>query len=309
MKQAIFTVVNSKWRNELNVFTQSWYHSKPADVDYILVHDGKVDPVNLNHQPDVVLTIPESYVKRLQISDKHTYLKPGWEIISARIFILDILKDKYDKLLYLDADTLVVDLPALLTYFPQKTIAAVEAEFSRESIDIIDQEIGFGLGKKIRILEQRRLNPSGYVNSGVMIINTERLRNLPFNISELFVRTFKELVFIDQDFINLAFSNDIEYLDRSYNYIPLPVLKDSSNNLVKYGQVAQEYYNRPLTDLKVIHYISGWRPWQPSATPKYEVLDVSPVMKIYREVVDNTPGIDETFRRSVEENYSSYVKK
>lgn len=308
MKQAIFTVVNRRWVNELNIFVESWYKDKPSDVDYVLVHDGSITLDLLNYQPDVVLTLPQEQINRLKQTDLHRFLKDGWQINCGRIFIMDMLKDKYDKLLYFDTDTLVVNLQALLNYNPKKTIAAVEAEFTRQSIDIIDREIGLGLAKKIRILEQRRLNPNGYVNSGVMIINTKNLRNLSFNISEVFIRTFTNLVYIDQDFINLLFSEDIEYLDRSFNFIPLPTLRNSDGEVVKYGPKSQEYIDKYLDDLKVIHYISGWRPWLPSDTVKHETLDVTPIMQIYAEVIKRTPNIDKRFFKSFEENYKSYAK-
>ena len=309
MKQAIFTVVNSTWKNELNIFVESWIQDKPSDVDYILVHDGSIDPSMLNHQPDILTILPEELVDRLTRTDVHRFLKTGWQINCGRIFVMDMFKDKYDKLLYFDADTLVVDLPALLRYTPVKTIAAVEAEFTRESIEIVDKETGFGLASKVRILEQRRLNPSGYVNNGVMIINTSNLRKLPFNISELFIRTFGHLVFIDQDFINVAFSNDIEYLDRSYNLIPFPTLRDSDNNPIEYGTKSQEYFDQPLSDLKVIHYISGWRPWQPTKINKAKMLNVDRLIEIYLEVFNRTPNLDQEFRRSVKENFRDYIRK
>lgn len=311
MKQAIFTVVNGAWVNELNIFVESWIRNKPADVDYILVHDGTLNTERLNHQPDILTTIPQEYIKRLKQGEGevHKALKKGWEINSARIFIMDIYKDVYDKLIYFDADVLVVDLQAFLEYTPVKLIAAVEAEFTRESIEIVEKETNFRLANKIRILEQRRLNPLGYVNNGVMIINTVKLRSLPFNLSEMFVRTFGQLAFIDQDFINLVFSNDIEYLDRSFNYIPLPMLRDSKGTLVKYGKDAQKYYDKPVGNLKAIHYISGWRPWLISDTPKYEILNVKPVMDVYMQALERTPNVDKRFYRSAQENYGTYVKE
>lgn len=309
MKQAIFTVVNGAWINELNVFVESWIKDKPSDVDYILVHDGTLDTSRLNHQPDLLTVIPKNYINRLQKSEAHRYLKTGWKINSARIFMMDILKGNYDKLLYFDADTIVVDLPAFLDYCPEKTIAAVEAEFTRESIGMVSEDTGLNLSGKVRIIEQRLLNPSGYINNGVMIIDANRLRNIPFNISELFIRTFKELVFIDQDFINLAFSEDIEYLDRSFNVIPLPTMEGPDKEVVEYSTQVQEYYDRAVSSAKAFHYISGWRPWQPSKLAKSDILDVTVAMEAYMKVIRRTPNIDPNFAKSAEENYLTYVRK
>lgn len=309
MKQAIFTVVNGAWINQLNIFVESWYKDKPDDVDYILVHDGTIGLEDLNHKPDLMVELEEKWLNSLVKTEAHRFLKPSWKINCGRIFIMDLYKEKYDKLIYFDADTVVVDLQAFLNYHPQKSIAAVEAEFTRESISIVDDETGFGLTNKLRILEQRRLNPSGYVNNGVLIINTAKLRNLPFNISEVFIRTFGRLEFIDQDFINLVFSKDIEYLDRSYNFIPLPILRDSTGAVIQYGEATQNYFNKPLDRLKAIHYISGWRPWEPTEELKSEVLNVNKIVEIYNELIERTPKIYNMFRRSVKENSKYYIRK
>lgn len=145
-----------------------------------------------------------------------------------RYYVTELLPET-DRVLWLDADTLVrKSIEELYNIdFEGKSFAGVYDHTS-------DPEARLGI--------------SDYINSGVLMINTKKLRETGK------MNEFWELVaspdykgeLPDQDALNIVFRDDIKELDVKYNTFPL-----NSNEYADY-----------LTDRAVIvHYISKYKPW------------------------------------------------
>ena len=128
-----------------------------------------------------------------------------------RLFASSILKD-IDKLLYLDADSLIFGSFKELWGFnlDEFYIGAVEDLLS---IDIVKTNIGMESSK-------------GYVNAGFLLINLKKWREV--NIEEKFLdfqtKTHDKFIFHDQGIINGVCKDHILYLHPKYNLMVLHLI-------------------------------------------------------------------------------------
>jgi len=308
IKIAILTTINKDWIDIFNVFVESWIIDKPKNVDFIVYHNGGVNLEMMNHKPEFLKEFEETKLKKLMEFTNHKHYKPGWSIMAARIFALEELRDKYDYLLYLDADTIVCDLPALLSLRTESYLIAVKSEFSDDSAELIQKCLNINISSYLRHEEQLNINPNNYINAGVMMFNLNKVNSLPFNISTLFIYSFPNLPFIDQDFINLIFSKNIEIVDRSYNFCCPPILVVDKKHTPFTSEIISHYMNymdKPI----VIHYINGWRPWDVSYVEKYDIFPFDKMIKIYLDVFYRTPNLNQSFIKKIEMIYEQFKFK
>lgn len=299
MRTAIFTIINNSWIDIFNVFIESWIHDKPTNVDFILFHDDTFDLNSLNYKPDYFIKIPND-VYLLKKQKNQIFHKTNWHINSSRIFIIEEYKNIYDQMIYLDADTIVLDINSLINYESDKSICAVKNEFTEEIIELLQKYNKIDIKRYKRYTDQIEINPNGYINAGVLILNMTKIRKLPFNIKTLFIKMFPTLTFNDQDFINIIFSNDIEYLDREYNYMPLPILKNKNSEIIIYDDKIKSLYSSYDNKLKVIHYLSGWRLWDNSIlNEKSKLLNIDKIIYEYMKFFHKTNNLSINFTKKV----------
>lgn len=110
-----------------------------------------------------------------------------------------------------------------------------------------------------------------YINSGVLLMNLERIRETHYLIEEaisFFKNTKSELP--DQDFLNMIFKDDILYLDNKFNYEP----KESNS----------------LTDLHgyIWHFVGFAKPWNMFTGAEADYL--------YWDYLSHTPWRDELIK-------------
>jgi lipopolysaccharide biosynthesis glycosyltransferase len=308
VKIAIVATINKDWIDIFNVFVESWIKDKPKDVDFIVYHGGDVKLEMMNYEPNILKEVGKDKLETLNKLTNHKHYKPGWNIMASRIFALEELRSKYDYLLYLDADTIVCDLPSLLSLRTESYLIAVESEFVDETAELIQQYLTVDVSKYLTYKEQRYINPNGYINAGVMMFNLNKVNSLPFDISIMFISCFSNLPFIDQDFINLLFSNDIEIVDRSYNFCCPPALV-VDKSIVPYSKEIVNHYLKYLDKPKVIHYINGWRPWDIGYTKKSDIFPFDKILTFYLDVFRRTPNLNQLFVDRVEGIYKQYKLK
>ena len=139
---------------------------------------------------------------------------PSWkgnQVANARLFFQDILEtSRLDKLLYLDADTIVNgDLSSILKY--KGTVNAVLETMFKYRLEA--------------------LNLKRYFNSGVLLIDIEKWLERDFLKTLIDYRTKNPhipLNYPDQDLLNLAIGNDINPIPLRYN-LPVYALMDRFN--------------------------------------------------------------------------------
>lgn len=151
-----------------------------------------------------------------------------------RFFIPDLFPD-YEKVLYLDCDTIILgDISELYNTDIKDYFVAAALEEVMQTVPVFGNYTVKFLG----------VPTEQYFNAGVLLINNKRF--LKFKIAEKFVELSKQYVFRvtqDEDYLNVLCKNRVKYLDLGWN---------------------KTAYKNPEFDdknLKLIHYKINWKPW------------------------------------------------
>lgn len=151
-----------------------------------------------------------------------------------RYILAEILPKNIKKIIYLDADILVIgDISGLWsTNLENNYIAGVEDSF------IVDEKYKPIIG----LTESDR-----YVNAGVLLFNLDLIRK-DDKTKELFENTirFNDVIqYQDQDILNITFKTRIKVVDIKYNF--------TSRDSVKYPE--------KCNSVVIIHYTGSVKPW------------------------------------------------
>ena len=150
-----------------------------------------------------------------------------------RLLVTELLPEYIKKALYLDIDILVrnnlqelynIDLDGNL-------MAAVIDQTCDNENEIHLKRIGL-------------YRPYHYVNSGVLLFDIENMRK-SININDIFkiITEKTDLIFADQDALNIYFKDNIKYINNTYNYIPFYGIEKKEKNP------------------KIVHFIGDKKPW------------------------------------------------
>jgi len=167
-----------------------------------------------------------------------------------RLFTPFLLPENIDKVLYMDVDLVCTD----------------------SILDIYNEEIGdnYFVGcedKGITKEDLERLKlplDYKYINAGVVLINLKKMREnfTEKKIVEMILEQCKDLRFLDQDFINKNFYNEIKVISNKYNWI------------VK----TCKYKDMPYKPA-ILHYAGSTKPWHDNVN-RYENEFIEPYYKI-----------------------------
>lgn len=172
--------------------------------------------------------------------------------IYSRYLLPDILTDK-ERVLYLDADILVTGNISKLYY----------DDFENNYIIGI-RDIGIGKPMFEQYLQSLNLHGKGYINSGVLVMNLDKIRQ-DDKVEELITTTIRlsdKIRHPDQDVINIVFSDNIKYVDCSWNFQD----EDRKDRIIE------------LEEAKIIHYTTEKKPWNtPNVLREYN----APAQELY----------------------------
>lgn len=163
----------------------------------------------------------------------------------AALYKFDIanILQNYDKVLYLDGDIIVQD--DLSEFF--------NMDLSKNYVAAV---------KDAYVLCEKKDAPEidGYFNSGVMLLNCEQMRkdNMAEKLLEIKTKT-PNMLFMDQDVLNIAFKDRVVYADFRYNFAASYFRPQYRKHLMKISGKDMAYVKaiRPA----IIHY-TGKNPWQ-----------------------------------------------
>ena len=204
-------------------------------------------------------------------------------------FIPDVFK-KYEKIIYLDCDILVLRDLKDLHFFNFTTSIAVCKEFlsisnvlnnvDRYYINFINMKKPF---KDIR----------NYVQAGVLIYNIKKC--LTNNFTQKCLDALKYLEnppIVDQDVINSAFEGDISFLDSRWNFAwNLPIrYPDFLNSFSK--EFIKDIL-KIINDHYIIHYCDVFKPWNSPHLPKAD---------IWWQYARETPFYEEILFKNIAQN-------
>ena len=155
--------------------------------------------------------------------------------IFFRLFI-PCMFPKYDKCIYIDADTVIPDDISRL-YNEDLNDNYLGCIVDKSTIDneilasYFEQVVGIPRDK--------------YINSGVLLMNSKKLRDLKFDekFLDLYTKYGFDVVAPDQDYINSMCYGHIKYLSDIYDAMPNPNNKEVENPVI-------------------IHYNLFLKPWQ-----------------------------------------------
>lgn len=209
--------------------TRQWYIHLVTEL-YALFKHNKVKKVYLFIEDDNIPYITDKRVEFININSLPEYItqeSPNYntkysKLSYLRCYFSKILKE--DKILYLDADTLVVDNIEDLwnTNFDDNVLVGVHEG-----------------GEWNKHLWTYGLDDT-YINSGVLLMNLKALREEKLDDSMIYLLNNNKYAFPDQDVINLVCRNRIKHVSNVYNSAETTGIVD---------------------DAKIIHYIRGNKGW------------------------------------------------
>lgn len=187
---------------------------------------------------------------------KHLGRFESFKVSLQKIFIADYLP-YLNKVLYLDADTLVQeDLSEVYDInISDKYAAAVRDGLMYQFPEHI---------KEINLTER-----DFYFNSGVMLLNLDKIRRDDIiQRAVIYFNTHNE-VFGDQDVLNMVFGKEVESLSYKYNCNSVFFEEKDADFLSNFFKESVPQTPREVYDQAVILHFAGHKPWTPWFTHSY----------------------------------------
>lgn len=167
-----------------------------------------------------------------------------------RLLIPELFTE-YDKVLYLDCDTVVMgDISELYLN-----------EFSGELLGGVRNLMHQKMRKYVKL--SLELQEENYINSGVLLFNCEQCRNENYTEHAFQVlEKRRDFIYPDQDLINVTCKNRILYLDPKWNFTwHYRHLQLSSNADLHLTDSDMELFLSYEKNPKLIHYTGEIKPW------------------------------------------------
>ena len=189
---------------------------------------------NLKKVTVEIIKVKDSFFDTLPLGEMHFSIEMYYRIIAHYLLPKDL-----DRILWLDADIIVMkDLHDFYYQNFDDCFLAVCADSNNSSEEVKQLKSRLGLAKDYQ-----------YFNSGVLLLNLEKIRNqidLDY-IIEVSERIKNALTYPDQDILNCMFRGKVKYCDwKKFNY---QVLRAKS---IKQSE---------LDNISILHYSGPWKPW------------------------------------------------
>lgn len=168
---------------------------------------------------------------------------------------------QYKKIIYLDSDIIVMSDIAELYFSLENEFAAAVIDYGINGYIETESFYNIWVDKYcnarfyyIKYCGIEEQNLYKYFNSGVLVLNLDKIRrnNVDKQCLELIFN--KKFAYPDQDVLNILFKGDIKILPQEWNFIPC------KNNDLKFNKFLVEQYNSALSKIKIIHF-AGNKPW------------------------------------------------
>ncbi|NIZ47294.1 glycosyltransferase family 8 protein [Entomospira nematocerorum] len=245
---------------------------------------------------------PRSAIRIMSISARDYARIPvlsGWLREASFRLLLPQLLSEEERVLYLDADTIILDdLSELIQLNLEDRIVAGVADVEVQNIDgrerlayllQLDTSCNYNQGISKIVSHQ-------YINSGVLLMNLEYWRQhaITERALQLMELPIKRWLLPDQDLINYLImergKSHMVYLPVTYNCIDLYFPKDKEDNMLHLTtaeQIISQNYRNRLVDMsqfdgnriKIIHMVS-LAPWQKYKYP-------SPYYELYKPYAEH----------------------
>ncbi|MCO6539475.1 MAG: glycosyltransferase family 8 protein [Gilliamella sp.] len=202
------------------------------------VSQEDIDKLNRMYLNISVYSIPEGFLDKY---DNEYAIKHLNRSMYIRLLVPRLLKEKVDKLIYLDADILCFkDISAINNINIDNVVCAA-------SVDSLNKE-------NIKNNVQRlNLSTSNYFNSGFLYINVKKWNDFHTEekINNILLEHRKQLLYPDQDALNIVLQNNVLIIDHDWNYLFTWISEKDQNKFLK-------------TEKKIpyfIHFTGARKPW------------------------------------------------
>lgn len=248
----ILVTINKEYVKQVNVLLNSIQDSNQNEsFDVYIIHKNleqkDIEEIQGELNPERI-TIHSIRISKSEIDKFPVYEKRYPVEIYFRLFASKYLPTELDRVLYLDADTIVInELKELYetefegNYFIATThIRKLLHKFNEIRLDIKEDE--------------------PYINTGVLLINLEELRkrDVEREVTEYIDKNKKILMLPDQDIISSIYGNKIKLIDGlRYN------LGDRTLNAYNLSNPNKKIdLNWIQNNVVIIHYYGRNKPWQ-----------------------------------------------
>ncbi len=181
--------------------------------------------------------------------------------IFFRLFI-PVMFPKYDKCIYIDADTVIPgDISRLYNEDLEDNYLGCIVDKST-----IDNEILASYFEEVVGIPRDK-----YINSGVLLMNSKKLRELKIDekFLDLYIKYGFDVIAPDQDYINSMCYGHIKYLSDIYDAMPNPNNKEVENPVI----IHYNLFLKPWQYENVQYYDYFWK--YAKSTPFYdEILEI-----------------------------------
>jgi lipopolysaccharide biosynthesis glycosyltransferase len=195
-----------------------------------------------------------------------TDIVPFDHVSTAALLRLNIhgLVPQANRVIYLDADTVVLgDIRELFESDLCGNAAGGVLDFGMystrryrnfvEGSDDLDTYFRLQLGLELEDIT--------YINSGVLLLDLQRLREMKFfeRASAMLARQADRLWWRDQDVINVLLDGQIELLDPKWNCLQWSLFKGPEN--LYFAETHTAAVRRQINSPAILHFISRYKPW------------------------------------------------
>jgi lipopolysaccharide biosynthesis glycosyltransferase len=180
-----------------------------------------------------------------------------------------------DKLIYLDADLLVLE--NIETLYEEKIDDFMVGAVQDMVIPVVSAPKGLACYEELCISEK-----TPYFNSGVLLINLLKWRseNVVDKVVEYLSKYNHKINLYDQDGYNAVLSSSWKALDLRWNVIA----SVAGRPFFKAKYLDEEHYNRAIKDPWIVHYAGYFKPWLAYLGNRYD--------HIYREYLKKQNVVD-----------------
>ncbi len=159
-----------------------------------------------------------------------------------RLFIPE-LYPQYDKVLYIDSDTIIlIDIAELYNEEMGDNLVAAIPDGAVQTIEVFQEYVE----KVVGVIDY-----NNYFNAGILLMNLAELRKYKFQEKFLYLlEKVKFEVAQDQDYLNRLCKGRVKLLDASWNRMPIMGVSNEQT--------------------KIIHFNLGFKPWHFDNIPYQE---------------------------------------
>lgn len=199
-------------------------------------------------------------------------------------FFLPQIFTNLDKVLYLDADTMIMkDISPLFNIDINGYYLGVTHD-----CEIVRASNFIGTKYSNYFIKTLNVDPSNYFQAGVMLVNLRKMRE--DNITDKLLATLKKVripKFVDQDILNIVCQNKVTFIPQNWDYTwHLPFIDDDYLEHIS-GELALEY-QKAKENPYIIHFTGNSMkpvdyPNQPEAKVFWQHVETSPYKKYFEQ--------------------------